>query len=272
MPCRICPREVERMDRRESPVGIMDSGMGGLSVLREAIRLMPQEDFIYYGDSAHTPYGTKSTEEIQRLTDDCVGFLLKRGVKEVMIACNTATSASVTMLREKYADIPIIGIEPALKPAALGYPGGNILVTGTEFTLREAKFRRQLHCYEGKAHIYVQPLGRIVEYVERGQLENEELEQYLREVISPWTAIGLDAVVLGCTHFPFVKKMIRRIVGERPELVDGAAGMAREAARQLENRGLLREAGSGGKVLLYHSGEESGWLERAKMLLGLPDE
>ena len=165
------------MDKRELPIGIMDSGMGGLSVLKEALKLMPRENFIYYGDSAHAPYGTKSTEEIRELTEDCVQFLLEKGVKEIVIACNTATSAAVSILREKYADIPIIGIEPALKPAALGFPGGNILVTATELTLREKKFRHQLQCYERKANVYVQPLGKLVEFVEQGRLDTPEVDE-----------------------------------------------------------------------------------------------
>ena len=255
------------MDRRGLPIGIMDSGLGGLSVLREAVRLMPGEDFIYYGDSANAPYGTKDKEEIRRLTENCVGYLMERGVKEIIIACNTATSAAVNSLRETYEDIPIIGIEPALKPAVLGYPGGNILVTATELTLREQKFRHLLHCYEGKAHIYVQPLGRIVEFVESGLLDSEELMAYLEEVLSPWTDIGLDAIVLGCTHFPFASEQIRRVTGERTAIIDGAAGTVREAFRQLERRGLLKDRQFGGEVELVQSGKDEDWLRRAKGLL-----
>ena len=255
------------MDRRELPIGIMDSGLGGLSVLGEAVRLMPGEDFIYYGDSANAPYGIKDKEEIRQLTETCVGYLVERGVKEIIIACNTATSAAVNSLRETYEDIPIIGIEPALKPAVLGFPGGNILVTATELTLREQKFRHLLHCYEGKAQIYVQPLGRIVEFVEKGLLDSEDLTAYLEEVLSPWTAIGLDAIVLGCTHFPFALKQIRQIVGERTAIVDGAAGTVREALRQLERRDLLTGRSHGGIVELIQSGSDEEWLRRAKELL-----
>ena len=255
------------MDKREFPIGIMDSGMGGLSVLREALQLMPQENFIYYGDSAHAPYGTKSTEEIKKLAENCVSFLIERGVKEIIIACNTATSAAVSMLREKYTDIPIIGIEPALKPAVLGFPGGNILVTATELTLREKKFRYQLQCYERRANIYVQSLGRLVEFVEQGKLDSQELVQYLTEVLEPWRALGLDAVVLGCTHFPFAKEHIRRVVGERVALIDGAEGTAREAARQLEHRGLMRDERVHGSVQIFQSGKDEEWLVRAKALL-----
>lgn len=255
------------MNQRDLPIGIMDSGMGGLSVLKEAVRLMPQEDFIYYGDSANAPYGTRSVEEIRRLTEDCVRYLLDRGVKEIVLACNTATSAAAAYLREKYSEIPIIGIEPAMKPAVLKHPGGNVLITGTELTLREQKFRNQLRFYEGKAQIYVQPLGGIVEFVEHGQTDSPELAAYLEEVLSPWADLGLDALVLGCTHFPFAKDQIRRVVGNRTELFDGAEGTVREAMRQLENRGLLQEDRQAGTVEILQSGTDEDWIVRAKRLL-----
>ena len=250
------------------PIGIMDSGLGGLSVLREAVRLMPQENFIYYGDSANTPYGTRTVQEIRELTENCVRYLVGRGVKEIIIACNTATSAAAIYLREKYADIPIIGIEPAMKPAVLKHPGGNILITGTEVTLREQKFRDQLKIYEGQANVQLQPLGGIVGFVERGQADSPELEEYLQETLSPWAERGLDAMVLGCTHFPFVKEQIRRIVGPRTEIMDGAEGTVREAMRQLNARQQLREDKCIGLVEICQSGNDAAWRMRAERLLG----
>ncbi len=249
------------------PIGIMDSGLGGLSVLREAVRLMPQENFIYYGDSANTPYGTRTVEEIRDLTENCVRYMIGRGVKEIIIACNTATSAAAAYLREKYADIPIIGIEPAMKPAVLKYPGGNILITGTEVTLREQKFRDQLKIYEGQANIYLQPLGEIVGFVEQGKADSHELEEYLRETLSPWAKQGVDALVLGCTHFPFVKEQIRRIVGPRTEILDGAEGTVCEAMRQLDKREWLCMTERKGTVCICQSGKDEAWKVRAEKLL-----
>ena len=254
------------MDRNGS-IGFFDSGLGGISILRGTRRLLPAEDYLYYGDSFHAPYGVRSPEEVQMLSRAITEQLLERGAKAIVIACNTATSAAAAMLREQYPNVPIIGTEPALKPAVLGFPGGNILVTATELTLREQKFRHLLHCYEGKAQIYVQPLGRIVEFVERGLLDSEELTAYLEEVLSPWTAIGLDAIVLGCTHFPFALKQIRQIVGERTAIIDGAAGTVREALRQLERRDLLTGRSHGGIVEMIQSGSDGEWLRRAKELL-----
>ena len=256
------------MNQRDLPIGIMDSGMGGLSVLREAVRLMPQEDFIYYGDSANAPYGTRTVEEIRELTENCVRYLIGRGVKEIIIACNTATSAAAAYLREKYADIPIIGIEPAMKPAVMKHPGGNILITGTEVTLREQKFRDQLKIYEKQANINLQPLGGIVGFVEQGKADSPELEKYLRETLSPWAEQGLDALVLGCTHFPFVKEQIRCIVGPRTEILDGAEGTVREAMRQFEIRGLLQDVECVGTMEICQSGNDEAWKMRAEQLLG----
>ena len=256
------------MNQRDLPIGIMDSGLGGLSVLREAVRLMPQESFIYYGDSANTPYGTRAVEEIRELTENCVRYLIGRGVKEIIIACNTATSAAAAYLREKYADIPIIGIEPAMKPAVLKHPGGNILITGTEVTLREQKFRDQLKIYEKQANINLQPLGGIVGFVEQGKADSPELEEYLRETLSPLAEQGLDALVLGCTHFPFVKEQIRRIVGPRTEILDGAEGTVREAMRQLMKREWLCVAARKGNVEICQSGSDEAWILRAKQMQG----
>ena len=253
---------------QDLPIGIMDSGLGGLSVLREAVRLMPQENFIYYGDSANTPYGTRTVEEIRELTENCVRYMIGRGVKEIIIACNTATSAAAVYLREKYADIPIIGIEPAMKPAVLKHPGGNILITGTEVTLREQKFRDQLKIYEKQANINLQPLGGIVGFVEQGKADSPELEEYLQKTLSPWAKQGLDALVLGCTHFPFVKEQIRRIVGSRTEILDGAEGTVREAIRQLEKREWLCTTARKGSVNICQSGNDEAWKMRAERLLG----
>ena len=256
------------MEVQDLPIGIMDSGLGGLSVLREAVRLMPQENFIYYGDSANTPYGTRAVEEIRELTENCVRYLIGRGVKEIIIACNTATSAAAAYLREKYADIPIIGIEPAMKPAVMKHPGGNILITGTEVTLREQKFRDQLKIYEKQANINLQPLGKIVGFVEQGKADSPELEEYLWETLSPWAERGLDALVLGCTHFPFVKEQIRRIVGPRTEILDGAEGTVREAMRQLMKREWLCVAARKGSVEICQSGSDEAWILRAKQMQG----
>ena len=259
------------MNQRDLPIGIVDSGLGGLSVLREAVCLMPQENFIYYGDSANTPYGTRTVEEIRDLTENCIRYLVGRGVKEIIIACNTATSAAAAYLREKYADIPIIGIEPAMKPAVLKHPGGNILITGTEVTLREQKFRDQLKLYEEQADIHLQPLGGIVGFVEQGKADSPELEEYLQEKLSPWAEQGLDALVLGCTHFPFVKEQIRRIVGPKTEILDGAEGTVREAMRQLQARKQLRECESVGSVEICQSGNNEAWKMRAERMLGNND-
>ena len=133
-------RSMDNEGRRCLPIAVFDSGMGGVSVLRELVRLMPEEDYLYYGDSANAPYGTRSVDDVRALTLRRIGALYDRGIKAAVIACNTATSAAVSLLRERFSDIPIIGMEPALKPAVLAHPQGRVLVLATPLTLREEKF------------------------------------------------------------------------------------------------------------------------------------
>ena len=167
------------MDKKYESIGVLDSGLGGLSVLREAIKIMPNENFIFFGDSKNAPYGVKSVEQVKKLTFDVVEYLLSRGVKGIMVACNTATSAAVAELRIKYPNLPIVGIEPALKPAVNNSKDGKILVMATPMTLKEAKFHKLLDRYRDKREIEPVPCGGLMEYVEQGILEGDELDDYL---------------------------------------------------------------------------------------------
>ena len=164
-------------NRQECPIGVFDSGVGGISVLRELVAQMPNENYIFFGDSKNAPYGTKTLEEVQKLTCADAEYLLSRGVKALVVACNTATSAAIRILREKYADMPVIGIEPALKPAvhAGGHP--RVLVMATPMTLREEKFHALMQRFESDAEILRLPCSGLVEYVEQGVLEGAELEE-----------------------------------------------------------------------------------------------
>ncbi len=235
------------------PIGIFDSGIGGISVLREAVKLMPEENYIYYGDSLHAPYGTKSREEIQSLSLDCTTFLLEKGAKAIVIACNTATSAAAMMLREKYTDIPIIGIEPALKPAVLWKEHDSVAVLATPMTLKQDKFLELFHTYEDKSKIYNIPCPKLVEFVERGELDSPALEEYISGQLSPYLDKGLDAIVLGCTHYPFVEKVIRRVVGPNVKIFSGSIGTATELKRRLIASNLKSENTGKGYVKIYNS-------------------
>lgn len=238
------------MDNR--PIGITDSGMGGVSVLRSAAALMPNESFIYYGDSKNAPYGTKTVEEVRRLTADSVEQLLKSNVKAIVIACNTATSAAAEQLRGRYS-LPIIGIEPALKPAVLHKENSVIAVMATPMTLHEEKFVRLMKKYENMARIIPLPAPELVEFVEKGILDGSELDFYLNKLFEPHRGENIDSVVLGCTHFPFVKQAICRAVGENVRIFDGGEGTARELKRRLTESSSLAEENVVGTVKFFNS-------------------
>lgn len=238
----------EKTERSELPVGVFDSGVGGISVLREMVALLPEEDFIFYGDSANAPYGTKEPEEIRKLTLASVENLRHMGIKAVVIACNTATSAAITTLRECYPDMPVIGIEPAVRPAVHTGSFPNVLVMATPSTVQGEKFSHLAHELEGEAKIY--PLGcpGLMEFVERGELEGEQVDETLRGLLEPCRDITFDAVVLGCTHYPFLKKAIRKAVGPVPRILDGSEGTARQLKRRLQEEDLIRKTHQKGTV------------------------
>ena len=176
------------------PIGVFDSGVGGISVLRELMRLMPGEDFLYLGDSVHAHYGTKALEEVRRLTIKNVELLLERGAKSIVIACNTATSAAVALLRKKYPDLPLVGIEPAIKPAVLENPRARVVVMATPMTLRQEKFQKLMGMYEEKAEILPLPCPGLMEFVERGDLESQELRRYMTELFLAAPTIPLPGI------------------------------------------------------------------------------
>ena len=250
----------------ERPVGVFDSGLGGASVLREALRLLPNENYIYYGDSGNAPYGDKSDDEITTLTMACIGKLMAMNVKAILIACNTATSAAVDELRAAYPERIIIGIEPALKLAVSRHPGGRILVMATEATLREKKFALLMEHFGADCEILKCPCPELVEFVERGELTGPAVEASLRAYLKDCTAMPLDAAVLGCTHYPFLRPLIRKVLGPQTDLLDGADGTARETRRRLSDAGLLRRTGEG-SVEMTNSLGSAEILERSEALL-----
>ena len=246
------------MDKKEMPIGFLDSGLGGLSVMKEAINIMPNEDYIYYGDSKNAPYGTKTAEEVKALTFSVVENLLNKVVKGIVVACNTATSAAVADLRIKYPELPIVGIEPALKPAVTSEKIGNVLIMATPMTLKEAKFHRLLDRYKdmGKKIIPV-PCGGLMEFVESGVLSGDELDQYLKEKLSPFMQEKIGQIVLGCTHYPFVKPAIAKLVGPEVDIIDGSLGTSKEIRRRLAEKGLLSDKQEKGKIeIINSSGKE----------------
>lgn len=254
----------------DAPIGVMDSGMGGISVLRELARLLPMENFVFYGDSAHAPYGSRSNEEIYRLTEQAVQRLLAEGVKAVVLACNTASSVAGARLRAEYPELTIVAIEPALKPAVISCPGGRVVVLATEATLREKKFARLLEAWQAKAEIIKLPLPGLPEFVERGELDSPRLRQFLQGYFDRLGDRRVDGVVLGCTHYPFVRKVIAELLGPQVKVFDGAAGTARQLRRRLYSRRLLTARQQPGSIRWLNSSPEPEMLELSKRLFNLP--
>ena len=251
------------MNDTSRPVAVFDSGVGGISVLRELVALMPQENYLYFGDSANAPYGSKSTEQVRQLTLDAARQLIDRGAKALVVACNTATSAAIDLLRSTYPDLVIVGIEPALKVAADRFPQGCIGVMATEVTLREEKFQNQTERFS-QAEIIPIPAPGLVDLIESGKADSPETEQLLRTLLGEYVG-KLDALVLGCTHYPFVSGTVARIMGDRTLLMDGGAGTARQTQRCLENAGLLHDGP--GSVTFESSSNDDRLLTLSKELL-----
>lgn len=253
------------MGNKTDYIAVFDSGLGGISVLRHLLRLMPGERYLYFGDSANAPYGSRPTAEVRDLTLAAAEKLMEeKPLKALVLACNTATAAAVKDLRQKYPDLIVIGIEPALKVAADHYPGGRIGVMATEVTLREEKFDTLLHRFHENCSVTKIPMPGLVQLVEAGKTDSPEMDDLLRNLLAPH--IGkLDAVVLGCTHYPLAARAISRVLGENVVLLDGGDGTARETRRRLAAEGLLEEGS--GELIMENSGGDPQMIARGYDLL-----
>ena len=252
------------MAKNTDPIAVFDSGVGGISVLRELVRQMPQENYLYYGDSANAPYGTRPTQQVRQLCKNVVEHLLAYGIKALVIACNTATAAAIDQLRSDYPDLIIVGIEPALKLAATRHPGGTVGVIATPVTLREEKFR-QLHarCNQD-CQVISLPAPGLADLVEEGKANSPESEHLLRQLLEPYRS-QLDALVLGCTHYPFAAPTIASILSPHTELLDGGEGTARETKHRLELAGLL--SNGPGHIQILSSADDPEMIRRSWELL-----
>ena len=251
------------MAAKTDPIAVFDSGVGGISVLKELIALMPGENYLYFGDSANAPYGKKTTQAVRELTLQRATMLFDRGAKAIVIACNTATSAAIDVLRQTFPDKLVLGIEPALKPAITQFPRGQIGIMATEVTLREEKLQRLIDRFDTATVHRISAPG-LVELIEAGKANSEETEAFLRNILAPYVG-KLDALVLGCTHYPFVKDTISRILGEATILFDGGAGTARQTQRLLEQAGLLNDGD--GSLTMENSAGTPALLELSYRLL-----
>jgi glutamate racemase len=224
------------------PIGVFDSGVGGLSVWREIVRALPCEDTIYFADQAHVPYGPRGEAEIRGFCDGIARFLLERGCKALVVACNTASAAALKYLREAYPQVPAIGMEPAVKPAAALTKSGVVGIMATPATFQGRLFQATAGRHAAGIHLVNQVCDGLAEQVEAGQLDGPETEAMLRRCLAPILEAGADTVVLACTHYPFVIEPIRRIVGPGVTVLDPAPAIARHLGTVLTREGLQRAA------------------------------
>ena len=251
-----------------APVGMFDSGVGGISVLKQAMRALPHERFVFYGDTLNAPYGTQPREEVLRLSRRVVEWLLNKGAKAILIAGNTATSAAAADLRNEYAGLPIIGMEPALKPASLLHSDGVVLSMATPGTIAGEKYAR-LYALYGQGVVSL-PCEGLMEFAERGEMDSPALKAYLAGVFAPYRDKKVEAVVLGCTHYVFLRSAIASFF-PGVSLIDGNEGTVRQLQRRLKENGLLApESQRGGAELFSSGGPEAE--KRMRFLLELsPD-
>ncbi len=246
-------------------IGIFDSGSGGLSVYRELIQLLPRERFVYYADAAHCPYGEKSAAYIQDRARKITDFLLEKGADIIVVACNTATAAAIATLRAAYPDTPFVGMEPAVKPAALGTRSGVIGVLATAGTLKGSKYLNTRGLYQDNVRI-VEHVGQgFVELVEKGILDGPEAETVVKASLQPLLDAGADTIVLGCTHYPFLQPLIQRLCGPDIRVIDPAPAVARQTLRILREREVALGIGPGSTEL--HSSGSTEALQRIFALI-----
>lgn len=222
-----------------APIGVYDSGLGGLTVWREIRHALPGESLVYLGDGKNCPYGSRPREEIRRLADEAVGRLVEAGCKLVVVACNTATAAAIDFLRAKYAGVPIVGMEPAVKPACLATRSRVVGVLATERSLDGDLFRHTAAKYGEGIEVLTVPGRGFVELVENDREETPEAEACVRAAVEPMLERGADQIVLGCTHYPFLLPVLRRVIGTREvAIVDPSPAVARRVVQLLDRDGL----------------------------------
>lgn len=256
------------MNNKDKAIGVFDSGLGGVSVLKELVQAMPNEKFLYYGDSANAPYGIKTKEEITERCVDIIEFFLAKGVKAIVIACNTATSVAANMLREKYSHLPIIGMEPALKVAADGKIDNTIVVMATPLTLKETKFNDLMARYSDDNTVIKMPCPELVNIVENDLLDDEEVvESQLKDYYKDLDMSKINSVVLGCTHFVFYREYMEKILNHSINIVDGNLGTTNHLKEILKDKDELRDYDEEGSVTIYNSSGDKRFIKLSEKLL-----
>jgi glutamate racemase len=238
----------------EQPIGVFDSGVGGLSVLREIRTLLPAEGLLFVADSGYAPYGARPAEQIQQRSATITEFLVDQGVKCVVVACNTATAAAAELLRERF-DVPIVAMEPAVKPAVAATRTGVVGVLATVGTLQSARFAALLDRFGGDVTVVTEPGVGLVERIEAGDLTGPETRRIVEQRVRPMLEAGADVIILGCTHYPFVAPLIAEVAGPEVTIVDTGPAVARRLADVLGGLGLRRTGPDGGTERFWTTGE-----------------
>ena len=251
-----------------NPIGILDSGVGGLSVLRHIRTLLPAEDLIYVADQAHVPYGSRPAEQIRRLSEGVTRFLMAQDAKLAVVACNTASAAALDTLRAMFPDLPIVGMEPAVKPGAVQTRQGRIGILATAGTFGSRRYADLMGRYAQGIVAYEDPCTGLVAEIEAGRVDGQASELILRQALAPMLAAGVDTFVLGCTHYPFALPLIRRLVGPDATIIDPAPAVARQVERVLEQRGLLAGRTRPGRVTLFTSADHRRFARVSGRLMG----
>ena len=253
-----------------SAVGIFDSGVGGLSVLREIAGRLPCQDIVYLADEAHVPYGSRRLGEIRAFARAITSFLIEEGARLVVVACNTASAAALLRLREWF-DIPIVGMEPAVKPAAERTRSRHVGVIATQATFQGELFSRLVERFAHGTVVHTQVCPGLVERVEAGQIDDPQTEALLRACLQPLLSVGIDSLVLGCTHYPFLLPTIQRVVGPGVEVIDPAPAVARQTERVLESTGRRHQEGRG-RITYFTTGSTCDFESKLERLVSLPGE
>lgn len=243
------------MTYNANPIGVFDSGVGGLSVLRSMRAQMPSEKMIYFGDQGHVPYGARPMKQIQNFSEAITRFLLEQGSKLIVVACNTASAAALTYLRRTFPDVPFVGMEPAVKPAAETTKTGKVGVLATPATFQGALYASVVERFGAGVELFQHTCPGLVGQIEKGELDSKETRAILEGALLPMLEKNIDTVVLGCTHYPFVIPLIQKIVGENVRVIDPAPAVARQAGRVLESEGLRYSSDEKGKTEFYTSGD-----------------
>jgi glutamate racemase len=247
-------------------IGVFDSGVGGLSVWREIARQFPHERTLYLADQAHVPYGSRQLAEVRELSEGITRFLLDHGVKIIVIACNTASAAALHHLRRTFPTVPFVGMEPAVKPAVERTHNGVVGVIATQATFQGDLFASLVARYAAGVRVLTQACPGLVEAVEAGRLDTPETEALLRQVLTPLIEGGADQLVLGCTHYPFLRPAIERVVGTSVAVIDPAPAIARQTERVLAQRGLKADPARGHHVF-YTSGDAAAFATMVRRLV-----